>query len=333
MRHTVSAALVLALTTAAGCGGGGDGPMDNDGGGNNTPANIALVSGGGQRVAVGERFLAALVVKVTDAGGRSVSGVSVAWAVTAGGGSLSATSVTTGATGEAAVFLTSGSAEGQNTVTATAAGLTGSSVTFTATGAVPSAMTLAAGDGQSARISQPLAQSLAVRVTAADGGVVPAATVNWEVTAGGGTLSPAMSTIANASGRASVDLKLGSGVGMNSVTATLDGAPGPPPSVTFDATGTTPVSVTVSLMNIAFNAPGGGDDVAIMLGDTVRWVNDESISHTATSNSVPAGGSAFDSGTLNLNDTFFFVPDVRGTWVYNCQFHPTVMVDARITVG
>ncbi len=330
MRHTVTAALVLTLTTAVGCGGGGDGLMENDGGGNNTPANIALVSGDGQRVAVGERFLAALVVEVTDAGGRSVVGVSVAWAVTAGGGSLSATSVTTGATGEAAVFLTSGSAEGQNTVTATAAGLTGSSVPFTATGVVPSAMTLAAGDGQSARISQPLAQSLAVRVTAADGGVVPAATVNWEVTAGGGTLS-AMSTTANASGRASVDLTLGSGVGMNSVTATLDAAPGP--SVTFDATGTTPVSVTVTLLNIAFNAPGGGDDVAIMLGDTVRWVNGESVSHTATSNSVPAGGSAFDSGTLNLNDTFFFVPDVRSTWVYSCRFHPTVMVDARITVG
>ena len=331
MRHTVSAALVLALTTAPGCGGGGDGPMDGDG--NNTPANIALVSGDGQRVAVGETFLAALVVKVTDAGGQSVSGVSVAWAVTAGGGSLSATSVPTSATGEAAVFLTSGSAEGQNTVTATAAGLTGSSVTFTAAGVVPSAMTLAAGDGQSARISQPLAQSLEVRVTAADGGVVPAATVNWAVTAGGGTLSPAMSTTANASGRASVDLKLGSGVGMNSVTATLGAAPGPPPSVTFDATGTTPVSVTVRLFNTAFNAPLGGDDVVIMLGDTVRWVNEQNLSHTATSNSVPAGGSAFDSPTLNLNDTFFFVPDVRGTWVYSCQFHPTVMVDARITVG
>ncbi len=84
--------------------------------------------------------------------------------------------------------------------------------------------------------------------------------------------------------------------------------------------------------NIAFNAPGGGDDITIMLGDAVRWVNLDGVLHTATSSSTPTGGTAFDSGDMSQNDTFPYVPDVRGEWVYLCEVHPTIMRDARITV-
>ena len=87
------------------------------------------------------------------------------------------------------------------------------------------------------------------------------------------------------------------------------------------------------MQNIAFVAPDGSDDVAITLGQSVEWVNlDQGIQHTATSNEVPAGGDAFDSGLLSTNDTFVFTPNVAGTWVYFCEVHPTDMFGATITV-
>ncbi len=73
-------------------------------------------------------------VKITDADGNGVSGVSVTFAVTAGGGSVSGATTTSGSTGVAAVTSwTMGSGTGTNTLSATAAGLTGSPLTFTAT--------------------------------------------------------------------------------------------------------------------------------------------------------------------------------------------------------
>ncbi|MDP2577368.1 MAG: hypothetical protein Q8W48_06620, partial [Candidatus Palauibacterales bacterium] len=67
------------------------------------------------------------------------------------------------------------------------------------------------------------------------------------------------------------------------------------------------VLVTVTMQGTAFNAPGGGDDVTIQLGDTVRWMNLDPFNHTATSTSLPTGGSAFDSPLLGFNQTFDFV--------------------------
>jgi plastocyanin len=90
--------------------------------------------------------------------------------------------------------------------------------------------------------------------------------------------------------------------------------------------------VTVNMQNIAFVAPDGSDDVTIPLGASVEWVNLDSVSHTATSDDVPAGGNAFDSGLLSLNETFVFTPNVTGTWVYHCEVHPTQMDGATITV-
>ncbi len=111
---------------------------------------------------------------------------------------------------------------------------------------------------------------------------------------------------------------------------TLAGSPVP-----FTATGENlgPVTVMVDMMNIAFVAPGGGDQVTILLGDAVQWTNQDSgINHTATSNTMPAGGASFDSGFLSMCQLFTFTPGVQGTWVYRCNVHPAIMVDAEIIV-
>ena len=77
---TVATALVL-----VGCGGG-DGPTGGDGDGNGGGAaatSISVVSGDNQRGVQGSGLLAGFVVKVGDAQGNGVSGVTVAWSVTA----------------------------------------------------------------------------------------------------------------------------------------------------------------------------------------------------------------------------------------------------------
>ncbi len=77
----------------------------------------------------------AFTVRVVDAAGKPVAGVSVTFRVTVGGGTFGGSNkvtVTTNASGLAEGTLTLGATPGQNTVTATPSGLT--AVTFTATG-------------------------------------------------------------------------------------------------------------------------------------------------------------------------------------------------------
>ncbi|MBK8004503.1 MAG: hypothetical protein IPK12_11350 [Gemmatimonadetes bacterium] len=74
-------------------------------------------------------------VRVTDLSGNPVSGVSVTFAVTGGGGNITGGAATTDGLGHATLgSWTLGTTAGSNTLTATSAGLAGSPVTFTATG-------------------------------------------------------------------------------------------------------------------------------------------------------------------------------------------------------
>ena len=323
---TVATAFVL---VDCGCGDGPTGGNgDGNGGGSAAATKISALRGDNQRGVPGSSLLAGFVVKVGDAQGNGVSGVTVAWSVTAGGGSLSQTSTPTNPAGEASVVLTLGSVEAQNTVTASAADLTGSPVTFTASAVLPASIASVSGTGQSARLAQPLAQPLVVEVKADDGLGVPGVSVSWAVTAGGGTVSPT-STTTDANGRASVELTLGPSIGTNTAAASVSGLGSP---VSFDAVATLPVRVTVDMVGIAFVAPGGGDAVTIMLGDTIEWINSDPVQHAPTSSSEPSGGLSFGQ-TVSPGGTFQFVPNVRGVWIYFCTFHPGQMVDARITVN
>lgn len=332
MQRLLTCALASAVLAAAACSSSSE-PTNGNGNGNGNgtdlvPTSIVAVSGDNQRIVVGGTLMAPLVVEVRDQNGDGISGVTVDWAVTAGGGSLSASSSTSGADGRTSVVLTVGNSEATNTVTATVTGLTGSPVSFDAAGVAPAAITIDGGNNQSARTSQPLASALVVEVTASDAGPVPGATVDWSVTGGGGSLA-ASSTTADADGIASNQLTLGSGVGANTVQASA----GASITADFDANATQPIMVTVDMSGTAFVAPGGGDDITILLGDTVQWVNqDAGIQHTATSTSTPSGGSSFDSGLLSQGESYTVVPDARGEWVYHCEVHPVQMADARITV-
>lgn len=114
-RTMVGWGAILALAIAR-CGGDGAGPSAQ-------PADIQASSGDNQEANVGELLAAALRVLVTDANGDAVRNASVDWAVTAGGGLLSAARSQTGADGVAQTTLTLGAAPGRSTVTATVGSL------------------------------------------------------------------------------------------------------------------------------------------------------------------------------------------------------------------
>ena len=88
-------------------------------------------SGDGQEGPAGAALSEAFVVEVRDQNGNPLAGAQVTFAVTAGGGTVQATTATTDVNGRASTTLTLGSQPGPNTVEAIVAGL--EPVTFTAT--------------------------------------------------------------------------------------------------------------------------------------------------------------------------------------------------------
>lgn len=96
-------------------------------------ASIAINGGNNQSARVNNTLATPLSVIVRDAGGNTVSGVTVQFAVLTGGGHVSVASAVSNATGVAATSWTLGPTVGSQTVSATATGLTGSPLTFSAT--------------------------------------------------------------------------------------------------------------------------------------------------------------------------------------------------------
>lgn len=201
-----------------------------------TATTLVLVSGSGQSGIAGQPLGAPFVVKIADSAGNGVAGVQVTFAVTAGGGALSAASASTNASGTASTTLTLGAAPGPNSVTASSGVVPGSPVTFTATGnaATPASLVLVSGSGQTGTVAQTLGAPLVVKVSDSSGNGLAGVQVTFSVTAGGGTLS-STAAATNTSGSASTTLTLGSNPGANTVTATTATLPGA--AVTFTATG------------------------------------------------------------------------------------------------
>jgi hypothetical protein len=108
---------------------------------------LVLVSGDAQTAVISTTLSQPFLVRVTDVFTNPVAGVTVAWAITSGGGTLSAPSAVTDALGNASVTLTTGLVAGASTVTATVAGLTGSPVTFASTVTAGAAASLAITSG------------------------------------------------------------------------------------------------------------------------------------------------------------------------------------------
>ncbi len=119
-------ALGFALLLAAACGKDSVSP-------GGTAARLVAGDGGGQSGTTGTVLPLPLRVSVLDALDQPVAGVTVAWSVVSGGGSVSAASSVSDGQGLASVTVTLGAAPGTQQVRAAVTGLAGSPVTFSET--------------------------------------------------------------------------------------------------------------------------------------------------------------------------------------------------------
>lgn len=254
---------IASLLLLAACGG-----SDNTG---PAPTRVISVAGGdGQSVVVtGTATLSALV---TDVGGAPEAGVEVTWSVVSGGGSITPSSTTDGA-GMATATFTLGQAAVAQRARATASGVGGAPAEFTVTGLAgpPTELALSTGDGQSGWAESPLPIAYAVVARDQYANPVAGVTVNWAVTAGGGSLS-APSSVTGASGAATVVHTLGTAGTTQTVTATAPAIGGAP--VTFHATSTAGIQL---VSTVAVPANYGLHDTYVRDGLAFLCVWDEGI--------------------------------------------------------
>jgi hypothetical protein len=275
------------------------------------PASLAIAGGNNQTVPPGSAVPIPPSVIVRDGQGSPIPGVGVSFAVTAGGGSLTGGSATTGANGIATVgSWTLGVAPGLNGLTASVAGLP--SVTFTATGAgggAPASVVLSTGNAGTALPGSALATSPAVVVRDASGIGVAGVTVTFAITGGSGSLTGA-TAVTNSSGVATV----GSwtvGAGANCLTATVAGGGVAGNPVSFVATG--------------LPAPGPGYEISVQYLSCVTPAQEAAFASAAArwgaiitgdladiaigSAAIPAGSCGLNSPTLvntTIDDLLIF---------------------------
>ena len=175
------------------------------------------------------------------------------------------------------------------------------------------ALAIQSGDAQSETVGQALGSPVVVRVSR-DGQALAGATVNWSVTAGGGSVNPTSSTTGS-DGLASTSWTLGATPGTNSLEASVSGATNSP--VTFTATGesgTLPTQVSVDVGDNFFN-PGS---VALAAGGEVTWTWTGAATHNVTFSSGPNSATQ-SSGTFSRTfaDT--------GSFDYTCTIHGSAM--------
>jgi hypothetical protein len=237
---------------------------------------LVKISGDNQEGPTAEALANPFVVEVRDGNSSPLGGVEVTFVVRTGGGSLSATTPSTGSDGRAATTLTLGRVAGTNTVEASALGIS-QTVVFTAEGTspinplpTPTTLTIVSGNNQSEVISGTLANPFVVEVQDENGDPSVGIAVTFAVTAGGGSLNPE-TVVTDSSGQAASVLTLGSSVGTNSVQVSAEGIS---QTVTFDATAQNPifdlsVPLGLSLVHVPLNV-ASVDGVA----DTIESVAD-----------------------------------------------------------
>jgi len=164
-----------------------------------------------------------LVVRAQSETGLPISGVTVTFTVTFGGGSVSAASGVTDSSGLASTQLKLGPNAGPNVVTASASGY--SSVCFLAGGgsSLNSAMPLLlpnGGDNQTGSAGAALPEPLTLTFVDQNRQPIPGVQIKWAVTTGGGSITAA-SPVSDSSGKVSATWTLGPTAGTQNATATI----------------------------------------------------------------------------------------------------------------
>jgi len=194
------------------------------------PGTLDIADGDDQIGSAAQALGDSLAVIVRDAAGNPVSGVAVAWAVTAGGGSVSPAISSTLASGVARTSYTLGLAPGGNSVAASVANLP--PVRFDAIGQIQGAVTMGRKTlgpltdtilGTMTELEQPLNVMVVDHLGVPVAGVV----VSWTASGGGSVSAP--TSVTNPGGEAMIEYTFGAeartGYGATAAVAGLVGSP------------------------------------------------------------------------------------------------------------
>lgn len=289
---------------------------------------LGKVAGGAQTGEVDTQLAVAIEVELRDRLGNAVLGgaagaaastavastavanTSVNFTVSQGGGSVADASASVGANGRASTTWTLGTATGA--AHEATASLTGGSIstTFNATATAGAADSIVAesGGGQVAPENLALPDSLVVRVADRFGNLVPGYSVNWAVTAGGGSISP-LSVNTGSDGLAAAEWTLGA-TGPQTVEAQASTAITGTP-VEFSAT-----AIQLTLTSVSPDTMVEGAS-AVLTGD--------GFDLTLANNTVMIGGVAAAVTAASQTSLTVTVP------AFDCK--PTRTVGVQVTVG
>ena len=181
------------------------------------PAAVFLVQGGNQSVQAGRELPNPIVLRVTDAAGLPVEKVPVGLVVATGGGAVNPASALTDASGEVRLKWQLGAGEASQSLTASSPGL--EPVSVGAVGIVPSDLVVAQGNNQTARAGGVLPTSIVIRVVGAGNVPMAGVTVGFQVTAGGGVITPQSAVTSNL-GEVTARWTLGATAGPQAISVT-----------------------------------------------------------------------------------------------------------------
>jgi len=185
------------------------------------PATLALFSGANQSATVATTLPAPIVMKVKDAKGNAVSGVSVTFSDNSTG-SFNPVTAITDSSGKASTSYTLPTKAAVVKVTASSGTLTPVTISEKGVAGDPTTMNILGGNNQTAPRGTTLSKALGVSVKDQYGNAVPNTTVNFSDNGAGGTLSnPA--PVTNGSGQVSVTYTLPNAPGTVQITATVTG--------------------------------------------------------------------------------------------------------------
>ena len=87
--------------------------------------------------------------------------------------------------------------------------------------------------------------------------------------------------------------------------------------------GTTTGTTTINIQSMAFSP----SNLSVTAGTTVKWTNNDGMTHTVTSND----GASFDSGNLGAGSSFSHTFSAAGTFPYHCTIHSSMTGTITVT--
>jgi plastocyanin len=83
----------------------------------------------------------------------------------------------------------------------------------------------------------------------------------------------------------------------------------------YSSTPVQAADTTVSIENFSFSPAA----ISVQAGDTVTWVNNDTVAHTAT-----ATDGSFDTGPIDPGSSASITFSTAGTFSYMCSIHPSM---------